>query len=223
MGNILARMTVVIGFMVVVRAGFLLFGRPAVIEPQTPIDKFPMVVTTPETGTWEGRDATLDAKTFTQSEVKVAVSRIYSKEGQVLKFFLAEYDDPSKGLYHNPLNCYDANGFTMVGPAERVPLQAGGRPDTTISLTTWERRTATEHEKLLVAYWYEVGDYTMYTRGDLLWTQWAMRGQTRWPMMFKVLLEMPVVEGDRSRANILGMAQVVREWLGSEHVKPLVN
>ena len=28
-------------------------------------------------------------------------------------------------------------------------------------------------EKVIVAYWYEVGDYTMYERQDLLRTQWA--------------------------------------------------
>ena len=35
-----------------------------------------------------------------------AVSRIYTKEGQSLKFLLAEYKRPSTGLYHNPMNCY---------------------------------------------------------------------------------------------------------------------
>jgi len=73
---------------------------------------------------------------------------------------------------------------------------------------------------VIVAYWYEVGDHTMYERQDLLPTQWAMFGKTKWPVMFKVLLEMPV-EGEQTRSEILGMAQFIRQWLGD--VQPVVD
>ena len=70
----------------------------------------------------------------------------------------------------------------------RQPLKAANRPDTKISVIDLGEETS---EKVIVAYWYEVGDHTMYERQDLLKTQWAMFGKTKWPVMFKVLLEMP--------------------------------
>ena len=72
-------------------------------------------------------------------------------------------------------------------------------------MTTWTRNG----EKVIVAYWYEVGDHTMFERQDLLKTQWAMCGKTKWPVMFKVLLEMPA---DRSRA---GEGRTPRTWPSS--------
>jgi len=225
MGNIMVRMGVVIGVLVAVQLGFFFVGHlahPSMIEPQRPIDDFPLVVHTAETGTWEGKNAKLDDRTFNESEVDVAVSRIYSKEGDskdphILKFLLAEYKSPRSGLYHNPMNCYHSQGFTPIGEAEQHPLKVRNRPDTTVRVTTWERN----NEKVIVAYWYEVGDYTMFERHHLWATQWAMRGKTQWPVMFKVLLEMPAAEASQSKTEILGMAQFVREWLGD--VQPVLE
>ena len=53
MGNIMVRMGVVIGVLAAVQLGFCYVGHlahPDVVEPQRPIDDFPMVVNTPETG-----------------------------------------------------------------------------------------------------------------------------------------------------------------------------
>jgi len=227
MGNIMVRMGVVIGVLAAVQLGFFFVGHmshPSMVEPQRPIDDFPLVVRTADAGTWEGKIAKLDDRTFNEAEVDAAVSRVYSKEGDakdahILKFLLAEYKSPRLGLYHNPMNCYRAQGFTLIGEVELQPLKAPNRPDTKISITTWVRN----NEKVIVAYWYEVGDHTMHERGDLLKTQWDMVGKTQWPVMFKVLLEMPAAEIVQSKAEILGMAQSVREWLGSEDVKPLLN
>ncbi len=167
MGNIMVRMGVVIGILVAVQLGFFYVGHlthPAVVEPQRPLDDFPMVVSTPEMGTWEGKDAELDDRSFNESEVDVAVSRIYTKEGHILKFLLAEYHSRRSGLYHNPMNCYHTHGFTQIGDVERQPLKAANRPDTKISVTTWVKNDKQASEKVIVAYWYEVGDYTMYER-----------------------------------------------------------
>ena len=219
MGNMLVRMGVVIGILAGVQMGFFYVGRlghPTVVEPQKPIEDFPLVVNTP-VGTWEGKNAKLDERSFNESEVDIAVSRLYAKEGRNLKFLLAEYKHPSAGLYHNPMNCYHTQGFTLVGSMEMQPLKAANRPDTCVAVSTWLRN----NEKVIVAYWYEVGDYTMYERQDLLGTQWAMFGKAKWPVMFKVLLEMPADEAEQSRTEILAMAQSVREWLGT--VQPVLD
>ena len=143
MGNIMVRMGVVIGILAAVQLGFLYVGRlshPEVVEPQEPLSSFPLVVSTPETGTWEGKATELDKKIFDEAEVSVAVQRLYAKEGRSLNFFLAEYKEPSKGLYHNPMNCYRSQGFTQVGAEEKRPLTAANRPDTVINVTTWTRK-----------------------------------------------------------------------------------
>jgi hypothetical protein len=115
------------------------------------------------------------------------------------------------------MNCYHTQGFTLIGEVEMHPLKVSNRPDTEISVSTWVRI----NEKVIVAYWYEVGDNTMFERHDLPKTQWAMFGKTKWPVMFKVLLEMPAGETEQSKAELLNMAQSVREWLG--RVQPVVD
>ena len=242
MGNIMVRMGVVIGILVAVQLGFLYVGHlahPVIVEPRQPIDGkdqdgkylyvkdkdgkdaragFPEKVAT-ASGPWVGTDAELDKRTFDEAEVDVAVSRVYSREGHNLKFLLAEYRSPRAGLYHNPMNCYHTQGFTLIGSEERQPLKAANRPATEVSVSTWMRN----NEKVIVAYWYEVGDNTMYERQDLLNTQWAMFGKTKWPVMFKVLLEMPGDEADQSKTELLDMAQFIREWLGKDQIKPVVD
>ena len=227
MGNIMVRMGVVIGIVAAVQLGFLYVGHvahPTVVELQRPLADFPLVVDTPATGTWEGKDTQLDDRSFNESEVDAgAVSRLYTKDGRNLKFLLATYHSARLGLYHNPMNCYHSQGFTLVGDADLHPLKAANRPDTAVSLTTWVRNGEKLKEKVIVAYWYEVGDYTMYERHDLLGTQWAMSGKTQWPVIVKVLLEMPADESGQAATEILDMAQVVREWLGRDDVRPVVN
>ena len=239
MGNIMVRMGVVIGILVAVQLGFLYVGHlahPVIVEPRQPIDGkdqdgkylyvkdkdgkdaragFPEKVAT-ASGPWVGTDAELDKRTFDEAEVDVAVSRVYSREGHNLKFLLAEYRSPRAGLYHNPMNCYYTQGFTQIGRVKMEPLTVPDRPDATISLTTWERKG----EKVLVAYWYEVGDYTMFERQDLLPTQWKMRGKSKWPAMFKVLLEIPAGDTEQATKDLMSMAQAVRGWLGHVYDGP---
>jgi EpsI family protein len=222
MGNIKVRMGVVIGVLVAVQLGFLYFGRlshPEVVEPQRPIQEFPMVVETADAGTWEGKDAKLDDRTFNESEMDgVPVSRIYSKDNHKITFLLGEYKQPSKGLYHNPMNCYKTQGFTLLSQV-RLPLNVPGR-DATISVSTW--KSSKSSEKVIVAYWYELGDRVLFERQHLLKAHWAMLGKRKWPVMFKVLLEVPASEGEpQALTEILGMAQVARKWLGE--VAPVVD
>ena len=61
----------------------------------------------------------------------------------------------------------------------------------------------------------------MYERSDLLRTQIAMFGKSKWPMMFKVLLEMPAGDPEQTKSDLVGMAQAAREWLGT--VRPVVD
>ena len=70
MSNIMVRMGVVIGVLAAVQLGFLYVGHlahPTIVEPQRPIQDFPLVVNTPLMGTWEGKNASLDERSFNES------------------------------------------------------------------------------------------------------------------------------------------------------------
>ena len=213
MGNILVRMGVVIGVMVGVQAGFLYvlhLRNPTVLPPLKPLESFPSTVRTEIAGDWVGKDQKLDDQEFNYAQLDACISRVYTNgAGRSMSLLLGVYNSPPIGLYHNPFNCYDTHGFVLKSQI-RKPLQAANRLDTEISVTTWEK----DRQTYVVGFWYEVGDYTMFERQDLLATQWAMRGKSKWPVMFKVLIQ---ASGDPNQAkvDVLEMAKSVREWLGT--------
>ena len=58
MDNFMVRMGVVIGALVAVQVGFVYVGHmshPTVLDPSRPIEDFPLAVSLPETGAWEGK------------------------------------------------------------------------------------------------------------------------------------------------------------------------
>jgi hypothetical protein len=219
MGNILVRMGVVIGVLVGVQAGFLYvlhLRNPTVVPPLKALDSFPKVVHTDSTGDWVGKDQKLDKQEFNYAQLDSDISRVYTNgANRSMSVLIGIYNSPAIGLYHNPFNCYDTHGFVLRNQI-RKPLQAANRPDTDVSVTTWDKGG----EKYVVAFWYEVGDYTMFERQDLLATQWAMRGKSKWPVMFKVLIQ-ATGDPDQAKVDVLEMAKSVREWLGT--IKPPVD
>jgi hypothetical protein len=215
MGNILVRIGVVIGVLVGVQAGFLYvlhLRNPTVVQPLRPLESFDKVVRAESTGDWVGKDQKLDDQEFNYAQLDADLSRVYTnRDNRSMSVLIGVYSSPAIGLYHNPFNCYDTHGFVLKNQV-RKPLQAANRPDTEISLTTWEQKG----QKYAIAFWYEVGNYTMFERQDLLATQWAMRGKSKWPVMFKVLIQAPAGDSiDQAKVDVLEMAKAVREWLGT--------
>lgn len=215
MNNILVRMGVVVGVLVAVQLGFVYVFRltnPTVVPPLKSLETFPAEISTEATGKWQGiKNTDEDERDFNYAQVDSAVSRRYTnRDGRVVLLFLGLYNRPSIGLYHNPFNCYHTHGFTLLESGTR-PLKAANRPDTEVSVSTWEK----DNKRCVVVYWTEVGDYTMIERQDLLGAQWAMRGKAKWPAMFKVLIEAPGSDPDQAKMDALDMAQSVREWLGT--------
>jgi hypothetical protein len=220
MGNILVRIGVVIGVLVGVKAWlwYTLHMRdnPTVVQPLKPLSSFSKVVRTESTGDWTGKDEIMDKQEYNYAQLDEYVSRTYTNhDNRTMSVLLGIYDSPAVGLYHNPFNCYDTHGFVLKEHI-RKPLSAANRPDTDISLTTWDK----EGRKFVVGFWYEVGDHTMFERQDLLGTQWAMRGKSKWPVMFKVLIQ-ATGDPNQAKVDVLEMAKAVREWLGT--VQPPVD
>ena len=58
-----------------------------------------------------------------------------------MSVLLGIYKQPTDGLYHNPFNCYETHGFTLKRREQRR-LTAENRPDSELSLSTWDKEKA---------------------------------------------------------------------------------
>lgn len=167
---------------------------------------------------WQGQEVELDPKLFRGSEAYETVSRIYrnSTNGHTVKLFFALYTDPKAGVWHTPINCYRANGATLLRETQ-ISLKVEGRsdlPPIEVSLSTWNNRE--QRDQVLVLYWYELGAHVLFDRWDLGKARWNLRGQETWPPMFKILLETSAAGGQASQADIVEVAGLLRAWLSSQ-------
>ena len=224
MSNIIVRMGLVIGVLVAAEVGLKYVAHlqnPAVVNPLKPLDSFPLVVRNETTGEWTGKNQEMPNEEFNYAQLDSYVSRVYTnRDNRAMTVLLGIYKVPTNGLYHNPFNCYDTHGFTLK-QKERRPLTAPGRPDSELSLSTWDREKEGQY---VVAHWYELGNYTLFERDDLApWkpTLWAMAGKSKWPVMYKVLIQASGSDTDQAKADVLEMAKSVREWLGT--VQPKID
>jgi len=208
-------MGVVLGALICVQVGLryvLQLQNPEVVPlPPHTLESLPRVIKTESTGDWTGKDEKLKDEEFNYAQLDDDVSRIYTnRDNRTLSVLVGLYQSTATGVYHNPFNCYNSHGFTLRDDI-RKRLECS-RPNSEISLSTWER----EGQKCVVGFWYEVGDHTLFERDDLLGTQWAMRGKSKWPVTFKVLIQASAAgDPDQARVDVLEMAKEIREWLGT--------
>ena len=221
MSNIFVRMGVVIGVLAALKLGFQFvfhLQNPVVVDPLKPLDTFPKVIRN-ETADWTGVDQKMEKEVFNYAQLDSDVSRLYKNPAnRTMSVLLGVYKVPTDGLYHNPFNCYETHGFTLR-QRQQMPLTAPNRPDSELSLSTWD---GSDNQKYVVAFWYELGDHTLFERDDLApWkpTFWAMAGKRKWPVMFKVLIQASGKDTDQATADVLEMAKSVREWLGTVQPK----
>jgi hypothetical protein len=159
---------------------------------------------------WQGKDQELDPKIFLATGAKVSVDRIYTDNMRhVMSIQLAMYGDPDEGLYHRPYNCYKSHGFNIVSESE-MPVQAAGREDMKIKLYEWEQKG----QKKYVAYWYELGEHIIFERPDLVGARLALRGQSIWPPMIKVMIETPETnDPEEDKKRLSEFAGQICQWL----------
>jgi EpsI family protein len=168
---------------------------------------------------WQGTRQEIDDKVTRASEAYDSVSRMYSDpNGRSISVHMALYRRPKEAVYHTPLNCYRSQAWEQKSQV-RAPLTVPNSdvPPIEVNLTTWEKRSEAGPERVMVLFWYELGDNILYERGDLLWAHWAMRGERVWPPTFKVLLQVPLT--DQSREHILIMAEHIRRWIHDQGQK----
>ncbi|MGA2030840.1 MAG: exosortase C-terminal domain/associated protein EpsI, partial [Thermoguttaceae bacterium] len=144
------------------------------------------------------------------TEAASSITRSYQdSNGHAISMHLALFDDPDRGVYHSPTNCYRAQGWARLGGRD-VSLQVPGRPTIQVRLSTWQR----EGDKILVLYWYELGENVLFERIDMGAVRWKMRGRATWPPMVKVLLQTSAAEAGLAQSQLLQIAAQIRQWVG---------
>jgi hypothetical protein len=210
MNSMAGRLAMVITLVVAVQLGFyavrLGTQPPEVKLPARGIETIPR-----EFGNWQSEEEAFDPRIFAGTEADATLSRKYKDlSGHKVSTFVALYTKFIDGLYHSPSNCYVSNNWTQLDSV-KLPLKTPNRPEINVSVSTWERKGL----RVLVVYWYEIGDHVLFDRKDYVPVQWAMRGRKTWPPMYKVLLQAPA-ESDVElvQSRLLDVAAFVRDALG---------
>ena len=165
-------------------------------------------------GDWQGEDTQLDRNIALATGASIIVDRLYQDvSNHGVKMHTAFFEDPSKGVYHNPMNCYRANGWTLKSETrKKIPIADNKTLE--VSFTTWEL----DKERVNVVYWYQLGEHLLYGRSDLgLKVRWALRGQPKWPVLIKVMLQIPApADAEEPEKLILAFTKRLASWI-NEH------
>ncbi len=186
--------------------------EPPVVElPPWSLSDLPL-----QLGSWRGETTKTDPEIFAASDANVIVDRRYvDDENHVVLSHTATFPDPEKGIYHNPLNCYRTHGWTKLRDTT-VNLDVSDNLTIPVVLTVWEN----ENKKVMVFYWYQLGERILHERWELGKARFAMRGHDKWPVLLKVMLQTDVTERDDPEEVLMGFGKQIAGWLNNpEHSK----
>ena len=159
-------------------------------------------------GDWEGESVKLDERTFARIGADVVVDRCYRKRGEEILAHLAVFSDPLIGAYHSPVNCYRGAGWQRTD-SRRVDLPVSPERTIPVSISTWQR----ENEQIMVLYWFQLDDYIIFGRGDMLGARWALRGREVWPPLIKVLMQTQAYDALAAERRLLDLAGQMHAWV----------
>jgi len=216
MSNIATRVYVVVG--IIAAASLVSYLVQAAIEPPEPekpawsISELPIRL-----GNWEGEDTEMDPTIAAATGAYAITNRIYRDDrGRALSLHTAMFTDPAEGVYHTPFNCYRSNGWTRKSESDEE-IKIDDHRSIPIKLTTWEK----DHDKILVAFWYQLGPHILYSRADLgSSVRWKMRGFEKWPVLVKVMVQVPASDPIEAKSVVLEFGNLLSGWLNSpEHLQ----
>ncbi|MGD0652950.1 MAG: exosortase C-terminal domain/associated protein EpsI [Thermoguttaceae bacterium] len=209
-GNIAIRIIVAAAIIAVTYLGMYVVAWgiqvPEVILPSWNVKDLPK-----QLGEWKGEDVKLDERLFQATDATSIVERQYHNElGMVISIHLAVFKDPNKGIWHNPVSCYDSAGWVPV-EITRVPISETREKSDKIALSTWEK----SGETTIVGYWYQLGEHRLYGRWDLGFSvRWQMRGRKTWPALIKILLSTGAgSKPENTKIQLLKFADLVHQWI----------
>lgn len=165
-----------------------------------------------ELGVWRGERADdMDPNIVKASEAapETVVNRVYRDDrGHVISMHTAMFASYHGGAYHTPMACYQASGWENLDET-RESLEVTKDLTIPVSVSTWERKG----EKLLVVYWYQLGEHMLFNRWDLgMKVRWSLRGRPKWPALIKVMMQIPVRDLEEAKSVMLTFAKQVAVW-----------
>jgi len=177
----------------------------AVVMPDWDLGDLPL-----QLGEWRGEEAELvDPRLFRATGAEKIVNRVYRNSvGNTASLHAAIFKNLDIGAEHTPRNCYRNAGWKKI---EDVPLQlqAENKPGISVRSTIWER----EGERILVIFWYQLGEHTLFSRMDLGALRWEMAGRESWPAMIKILLQIPLSENTPAKDQLKNVAESIYAWI----------
>jgi hypothetical protein len=171
-------------------------------------------------GGWRGEDSKMDERIAVQTGAKrdTIIERVYRDNlGHNVAMHAATFDNPAAGVIHSPLICYVSAGWKMLSKSDsyvKLPAKLTGLPDeltVPVCVSTWENEK--DNKKVVVVYWYQLGKYFLFGRWDLgIKIRWALAGKPKWPALIKVMMEMPIMEGEDPNLPVIEFAEQVAVW-----------
>jgi hypothetical protein len=174
-------------------------------------------------GVWRGIETKMDPRTAVRTGAKLdtIIERSYHDDStpvHVIGMHAAMFDNPAAGVIHSPLVCYAAAGWKRLSEKRgylQLPVELTKLPDKLVipvSISTWEDEI--NSKKVMVVYWYQIGEHFLFGRLDLgVKIRWALAGKPKWPALMKVMMEIPIIEGDDPQPAVLNFAQQVAGWI----------
>jgi EpsI family protein len=164
-------------------------------------------------GPWHGQPTKMDPEIegATEATPGTIENREYrDQSGHAVSMHTAMFDKPGGGVYHTPINCYRANGWNHIATT-REKLEVSDKLTIPVSLTTWEHEKT--QERIIVVYWYQLGEHVLFNRWDLGFkVRWSLRGRSQWPALIKVMLHIAAPDPDDAKSTILEFAKRVATW-----------
>jgi len=143
-------------------------------------------------GNWEGEDRELDPRVFRKLDAEEVVNREYQdKARRTVAFHCAYFNKYDEGAFHNPSTCLRAAGYQKV-TSEPMTLEVADQASVSVGFAIWER----EGERVMVVHWYRLGEDVVLNRWQLGWARVKLAGSEKWPVLIKVLLQLPVEPED---------------------------
>jgi EpsI family protein len=180
--------------------------QPEVAMPSWSFDELPM-----QLGDWLGEDTALDPKITAALKAERVKDRIYQDSlGHVISLHTAMFKDAVEGVYHTPINCYRANGWDLK---KDVIENLRVSDDLTIPVRVLTYEHEKDRQRVMVAYWYQLGEHVLFGRWDLgVKVRLSLRGRPTWPALVKVMVQIPVADTDDAKAALLAFVEFVAKW-----------
>lgn len=167
---------------------------------------------------WQRAEVKLDPKIKEKIliDADIIADRAYrDEESHVVSLHVALFRDLDAGVFHSPINCYRGGGWKEFDRTS-LSLRVSDKTSIPVNLSTWEQGG----EKIFVMYWYQLDEHILFSRWDLPWTRWKMRGKKTWPALVKVLLQTRAADPEGAKERIQTVARFAYQWLNQPGRQP---